>query len=323
MARAPRFLPRLAFAALLLALAVPAAARAQTLRLGVAVGDPGIAPRASLRVENARVGSSRVMLGLAYDGAAQLDLGMQANETFGPLGNVVGEATMALRTDGAVQGALGVRGVLGPVALGVRLSGFTDPPERFDPRMVAGATRPTFAAGGWGLALDASGRPARSWIVEASPQLYLLPTGAAWRADARLRRLRAIGPHELSLRLRGYLPPGAGGDAAVGLGFTYHRRRAPDLDGALYLGVGASGFAPGATASLSQALGPVQATLGVDAEPYRRDVPPYRAHLDLSFDLGAGNATVSGAAASGPGGSSAVLALSYALAVALPRAPAP
>ncbi len=323
MARAHRFLSRLAFAALLLALAVPAAARAQTLRLGMVAGDPGIAPRASLRVENASVGSNRVMLGLAYDGAAQLDLGMQANQTFGPLGNIVGEATMALRTDGAVQGALGVRGVLGPVALGVRLSGFTDPPARFDPLMVAGATRPAFAAGGWGLALDASGRPARSWIVEASPQLYLLPTGAAWRADARLRWLRAIGPHELSLRLRGYLPPGASGDAAVGLGFTYHRRRAPDLDGALYMGVGAGGFAPGATASLSQALGPVQATLGLDAEPYRRDAPPYRAHLDLSFDLGTGNATVSGAAASGPGGSSAVLALSYALPVALAKAPAP
>lgn len=319
MARAHPFLARLAYAGLLVALVLGPATHAQTLRFGAAAG---AGPRASLGVENARIGAERVTVGLAYDGAAQLDLGMQANETFGPLGNVVGETTVALRSDGAAQGALAVRGVLGPVALGVRFSGFTDPPQRFDPLAVADATRPVFATGGWGLALDISGRPARSWIVRASPQLYLLPGGAAWRADVRLRWLRAVGPHELSLRLRGYLPPGAG-DAAVGLGFTYHRRRAPDLDGALYLGVGAGGFSPGATASLSQALGPVQASFGVDAEPYRRDVPPYRARLDLSFDLGAGSATVSGAAASGPVGSSAVVALSYALPVELPSAPAP
>ena len=324
MARAQLLLSRLAYAGLLVALVLPAAAHAQTLRFGVAAGlAPDVTPRASLRLENARVGSDRVTLGLSYDGAAQVFLGMQANETFGPVGNVVGEATVALRTDGAAQGTLGVRGVLGPVALGLQGSGFTDPPERFDPLAVAGATRPDFGTGGWGLALDASGRPARSWIVQASPQLYLLPDGVAWRMGARVRWLRAVGPHELSLRLRGYLPPRDGGDAAVGLGFTYHRRRAPDLDGALYLGLGPGGFAPGATASLSQALGPVQATLGVDAEPYRSDVPPYRARLDLSFAVGAGSATVAGAAASGPGGASAIVALRYAVPVELGSAAAP
>ncbi len=326
MARAHPRTARLALLALLSALTLVTSAHAQTLRFGVAAGPPPSAGvggfGGSLRLENARVGTTRVTLGLAYDDAVQLDLGMQANDTFGPLGNVIGEAALAVRTDGQAQGALGVRGVLGPVALGVRLSGFTAAPERFDPLALAGATRPLFAAGGWGVELDASGRPARALIVQASPQLYLLPSGASWRANARLRWLRAIGPHELSLRLEGYLPPAvAGGDAAIGVGFTYHRRRAPDLDGALYLGYAESGLAPGGTVSLSQALGPVQALVGLDAEPYRRDVPPYRAHLDLSFEVGSGSASVRVAAASGPAGTSAVLALSYVLPVTLPGGP--
>jgi hypothetical protein len=326
MARAHPRTARLAPLALLSALALVTSAYAQTLRVGVAAGLPSATVTggfaASLRVENARVGATRVTLGLAYDDAVQLDLGMQANDTFGPLGNVVGEAALAVRTDGQAQGALGVRGVLGPLALGVRVSGFTAAPERFDPLAVAGAARPPFAAGGWGVELDASGRPARALIVQASPQLYWLPSGATWRANARLRWLRAIGPHELSLRLEGYLPPTApGGDAAIGVGFTYHRRRAPDLDGALYLGYAEGGLAPGATVSLAQALGPVQAVVGLDAEPYRRDVPPYRARLDLSFEAGPGSATVRAAAASGPAGTSAVVALSYALPVTLPGGP--
>jgi hypothetical protein len=314
--------------ALSVALALSAGGRAQTLSFGVGVAAdaataPATRPWVSLQVENARVGSDRVTLGVSYDGAAQLHLGMQANETFGPVGNVVGEGTVTVRTDGAAQGALGVRGVLGPVALGVQLTGFTDPPARFDPLAVAGDARPDVASGGWGVSLDASGRPARTWIVQANPQLYVLPGGTAWRADARVRWLRAIGPHELSLRLRGYLPPGAAGDAALGVGFTYHRRRAPDLDGALYLGVGAGGFAPGLTASLAQDLGPVQARLDVHAEPYRRDVPPYRARLDLSFGVGSGTATVAGAAAHGPGGTSGAVVVRYALPVDLPAASAP
>jgi len=322
MARALSHPLRLAYAVLFVSLALSAAGRAQTLRFGVAGAlSPTATPWVSLRVENARVGSDRVTLGLSYDGAAQLVLGMQANESFGPVGNVVGEGTLTVRTDGAAQGTLGLRGVLGPVALGAQLAGFTDAPARFDPLAVAGDARPDLASGGWGVSFDASGRPARTWIVQANPQVYVLPGGTAWRADARVRWLRAIGPHELSLRLRGYLPPGAAGDAAVGVGFTYHRRRAPDLDGALYLGVGAGGFAPGLTASLAQALGPVQASLALHAEPYRRDVPPYRARLDLSFDVGNGTAAVAGAAAHGPDGTSGAVAVRYALPVHLPPAP--
>ncbi|MEJ2356771.1 MAG: hypothetical protein P8Y13_01645 [Deinococcales bacterium] len=309
--------------AVLLTIGATGAAQAQTLRLGLAGGRPGSAPagggRVSVRIENASVGDTRVALGLAFDGEAQLDFGVQANDTFGPLGNIVGDVNLSLRTDGQAQGVVTARGVLGPVALGLSLSGFTADPARFDPLALAGTTRPDLGAAGWAVGFDASGRPSRTLVVEARPQLFLVPAGAAWRLTSRLRWLRAIGPHELSLRLQGYLEPAAqAGDVALGLGFTYRRRRAPDLDGAIYLGDSPRGLRPGATASLAQQIGPVEASVQVAAEPYRLDVPPYRLQLELSFDAGPGQARVEGAGATGPNGPRGVLAVRYRLPVDLP-----
>lgn len=318
--RPARLLP--ALLAALLVLAAVHAGHAQTLQLGVAGAVPGSVPggggRVSLGIENAAVGDTRVGLGLAFDGQAQLDFAVQAADTFGPLGNVVGDANLSIRTDRQVQGALAASGVLGPVALGLTLSGFTADPARFDPLAVAGDARPDFGVGGWGIALDASGRPTRALVLEARPQLYLVAGGTALRLSSRVRWLRAIGPHELSLRLQGYLEPGArAGDAALGVGFTYRRRRAPSLDGAVYLGDAPQGLRPGATASLAQQLGPVEASLAIAAEPYRLDVPPYRLQLELSFDAGNGQVRVLGAAVTGPAGPRGVLAVRYRLPVHL------
>lgn len=302
--------------------ALPLTARAETLQatLGSSLrtGAPGAQAAASLQLRDVRVQDTHVALGLTVDDAVQLDLAMRATDSFGPLGNVIGEADFAVRTDGQAQGSLGARGVLGPVALGVRLSGFTTIPARFDPLAIAGADRPSFASGGWGVGLDGTVRPIRSLVVEAAPELYLVDGRASWRFDGRLRWLRAIGPHELSLRLLGYLAPGASaGDAAAGVGFTYRRRRAPALDGAVYLGFGPGGLAPGATASLSQQLGPVLASLAVEAEPFRRDVAPYRLQLSASFAAGPGTASLLAAGAAGPAGDRAALQLRYAMPVDL------
>jgi len=279
--------------------------------------------RASLAVRGAPVAGGRVDLGVAYDrrsagAAGQLDFGAQADHAFGPLGNVLAEGSLSVRTDRQAQAELGVRGVLGPVALGLRLSAFSADPTRFDPFAVSASARPDFGSGGFGLALDASGRPARTLVLEAHPELYLVPAGAAARATVRVRFLRAVGANELSARVLGYLAPhAAAGDAAIGVGMTVKRRQAPDIDGAFYLGWSAAGLRPGATASLGQQLGPLQVSLAVEAEPFRVDVPPYRARLGVGFSLGPGQAHLEGDGATGPGGTAATLGLRYSLPITL------
>lgn len=302
---------------------------AQTLSFGVSgtlsdLTSPTAPPgeRFSVSVTGARVRSSRVDLALAFEtgrgGVAQLDFGVQANDTFGPLGNIVGEGRLALRTDAQAEGDVGVRGVLGPVALGVRLSAFTADPALFEPLAVGGERRPDFGSGGFGASLSASVRPGRTIVLEADPEMYLVPAGVAARATARIRFLRAVGDNELSVRALGYLTPRFSAlDAALGVGLTVKRRGAPDLDGAAYLGWSKGGLRPGATASLGQQLGPVTASLALAAEPYRLDVPPYRASLGLNFPFGPGRAHLDAAGAFGPVGLSVSLGVWYALPVSL------
>lgn len=316
------------FTALVAALPCTGAARAQTLTVGVAgtlsgprAAAAGAGARVSLAVGDAPVGGSRVDLGLAYDtsdGAAQLDFGVRATDTFGPLGNVIGEGHLTLRTDARAQGDVGVRGVLGPVALGLRLTGFSADPAVFDPFAVAADARPDFGSGGFGAALSGRVRVSRSVIVQADPELYVVPAGVAARLAGRVRLLGALGRNELSVRARSYLAPGAASfDAALGVGLTIKRRRAPDLDGAVYLGWSPHGPAPAATASVAQQLGPVLASLALAAEPDRLDVPPYRASLGLGFALGPGTAHVLGAAVTGEAGPAASLGLRYELPLSL------
>jgi len=311
----------------MLVLAVAACAHGQTLALGVSgsLNGPGTgaspaAARVSVRVLGARAGDARVDLGLAFDGSAQLDFGVQANTTFGPLGNLIGEGGVSLRTDAQAQGELAVRGVLGPLALGVRLSAFTGDPQRFDPLALAGDARPDFGGGGLGASLDVSGRASRDVVLQASPEVYLVAAGTAARLNARVRFLRAIGRNELSLRALGYATPHlAAIDAALGVGLTVKRREAPDLDGAVYLGWSPRGPSPGATVGLGQQLGPVSASLSLEAQPFRLDVPPYRASLGLDVDLGPGQVHVRGVAAAGPAGRAASLGISYQLPVTFPE----
>ncbi len=300
-------------------LAVAGVAAAQTLQLSAAFA--GL-PRFGVAVAGARADGARVDAGIKVDGdgIAQVDLGISANDTFGPLGNVIGEGNVTVRTEGRAQGSLGVRGVLGPVALGLRLLAFGADPARFDPLALGTDERPAFGGGGWGVALSGSGRLSRSIVLEAAPELYLVPAGAAARVSTRLRWLRAIGPHELSLRTRGYLAPGgAAADAAVGVGVTVRRRRAPDLDAALYLGLGENGVRPGATASLSQPLpGGVSVELDASLEPYRADVAPYRLSAGASMPLVGGTGRLLAALAAGHGPLRAALETRLELPIAIP-----
>lgn len=294
---------------------------------GSPAASPWIGVRFDAAIEDAKVAGTTVRLGLAVDDQAQLDVTMRANQTFGPVGNVIFEGQGAVRTDGAATGTVGVRGVLGPVALGLSLSAFGADAERFDRLAVASDARPAFALAdgsqrGWGVRLQASARPSRALVVQVAPDFYHTADGSTWRIDGRVRWLRAIGPDELSVRVYGSSGTPMGSAAALGVGYTIVRRRAQDIDVAAFVGTAGSGWLPGATADLGQDLGGgVNATLSVALEPYRVDVAPYRTRLDLRLPTRLGEASASVAAGAGRGRASAALRLGLQMPLSLQQNP--
>lgn len=318
-------------------------ARAQTLELGASgtVGEGGGAPgaptgttggtgfgvRLDVGLLGASVADTTVDLRLAVDRAVQLGFSVSANQTFVPLGNVIFEASGALRTDGRATGRIGGRGVLGPVALGLELVAFNADASAFDPLAIASAQRPAFGhhgrpAAGWGVALTASGRPARPLVIEVAPALYRNADGTTLRFDGRLRWLRAVGDDELSLRLSGADVAAVGSYVAVGAGYTVVRRRAPKLDVAAFVGRGPLGWRPGLTADLGQRLGAgIDASLQLSLEPYRTDVAPYRAHLSVAAPTAIGQGTADLALGAGATRTGAALRLGLRMPVELPAEP--
>src|SRR5690606_33805864 len=71
-------------------------------------------------------------------GVGQLGLTLGANQSFGPLGNVVFELDGDLRSDGLAQLTLGARGVLGPVAARLSLLAQGADALTFEPLAAAG-----------------------------------------------------------------------------------------------------------------------------------------------------------------------------------------
>lgn len=295
--------------ALLLTFALSAVAAAQELSSSVTycatitAGDaPGCGGTSlSLAVSGVRSGGSTVALRLRVTGSdepavpavvGQLGFGVSANETFGPLGNVVFELAGDLRSDGLAQGTIGARGVLGPVAARLSVGMHGAAPVVFDPLGIAGDELPVYGAAGptTSLRLGLTGRPSRNVIIEADPELYLTSAGTAGRLAARLRLLRTLGENELQLLLRGGATPGfAEGYGAVGVGLLLPRGRAPDVSFAVHLGHNGASFAPGVSANYAENLaGGVRLGLDAALEPYRRDVAPGRLAADLSLPLADG-----------------------------------
>jgi len=258
---------------------------AQSVRLelgALAPGFTGPVPAFGVTFEKVKVEGGTLTLDLRYAGEPRLGLGLSTSRAFGPLGNVVIDGWGALRKGGAGEGRVGARGVLGPVALRLTLLGFTDEPAAFRPEALASAERPLLSRPAFGLQAGLITRLSRNVILEADPEVYLAG-GVALRAEARLRLLRVLGENELSLVALAYAPPGLEAlDAALGVGLTLPRGRAPDWSFAALLGTSPAGAAVGARASVAEDFGSVR--LGLDAafEPYRLDLAPLRATLTAS-----------------------------------------
>lgn len=255
---------------------------AQNVRLELGALAPTsaeVVPAFGVVFEKVKVDGGTLTLDLRYAGEPRLGVGLSTSRAFGPLGNVVIDGWGALRTGGAAEGRVGARGVLGPVALRLTLLGFTDEPSAFRPEALASAERPLLRRPALGVQAGVITRLSRNVILEAEPEVYLAG-GVALRGEARLRLLRALGENELSAMALVYSPPGLGAlDAALGVGLTLPRGRAPDWSFAALLGASPAGVAVGARASLAEDFGSVR--LGLDAafEPYRLDVAPLRASV--------------------------------------------
>ncbi len=293
---------------LALALLAAGAARAQTFTasLGALSSASGARPELTLALSGGRVGSATVSLELALRDAAQLGFSLSENRSFGPLGNVVFGFDLDIRTDASAQAELAARGVIGPVALRLALGAFSHDAGRFDPAAYATGVRPQLRGagggeGGFSVRLGGSGRLNRSLVLEAEPELYLVGGGAVVRLETRLRWLRAFGDNELRLLARAFSAPVMDeGHVGLGVGVVLGRGRAPDWTFTASLGYADGMLLPGATAELVErfAGGQVVAVM-VAAEPYRRDVAPYRARASLEAGLGPGTTTLAGQAALG------------------------
>lgn len=234
----------------------------------------------------------------AGTGAVQLDVNLAANETFGPLGNVIFEVAGSLRSDAIAQLDMTARGTIGPVAARLRLSAFGADQAVFAPAALASADRPSLGSAGVGAALGVTARFGRDVILDVRPELYLSAAGTAARLETRLRRLRTFGDNELRLYLDGALAPAwRGGSvaststparwhAAVGAGVLWPRGRAPDLEVALLVGASGRQVTPGLRVSLAESLpGGVKVGLAGGFEPYRVDVHPLRVSATLEVPV--------------------------------------
>lgn len=254
--------------------------------------------------------------------AFQVGLSLSANETFGPLGNVVFELDGDLRSDALGQLTLGARGVLGPVAARLALGAYGADVAAFDPSALASDVRPSFSGASAGVRLGLTGRLSRTAVLEADPELYFSEGGTSGRLTSRLRLLRALGENELRLHLRAGATPGfASGYGAIGAGILFPRGRAPDLDFGVHLGFSPAGLSPGLTVSLAETLpGSVRAALVAAWEPYRLDVHPGRvdATFSLPLDGGAIDLQVAGAFLDAVRPAAAAVTVRYTLPVKLP-----
>lgn len=274
-----------------LALALPAA-HAQigsSPQVAWTVGAPSPSGDATFAAafENVRVEGGTIGFAVRWSDAAQLSLDLSTNRTFGPIGNVVLTAYGAVRTSGEAEASLTLRGTAGPVALRLEASAYGAEAWRFRESAIASDARPGWDRRGVGVRLVATGRLARTVVLEAEPEVHVTGVGTGWRATARLRLLRAWGENELRVLARGSLAPGgAAAEGALGVGAVFPRGRAPDWTVAVYGGASSAGIRPGLTLDVADTLpGGARWDLAAAYEPYRLDVDSLRlaAGIDTPF----------------------------------------
>lgn len=295
---------------LLAALLALGGASAQTARFGVGAGHLGAGAEGdvALSVRNAAAGEARagVRIGLRVGPAAprpRLGLELRRTRSFGPVGNLLLEAAGDVDAAGRYAASAGARGVAGQVAVALEAAAWNAPESAFGDLPGTG-DRPRVEGRALGLAAGVTYRVDRSLVLAARPEFLLAGgrVGARLEADVRLARLH--GRDDGLALVHAYLPLGGSeGAVALGAGYAVNRRRAPTWSGSLWLGVGPSGVGPGVRLQGGERL-PGGALLELEAglEPYRLDLPPYRAALRYRRPLGDGALVAEGGAALDPAG---------------------
>lgn len=300
--RAYRAFYLMTMALLLWAATISAGARAQVLVVSAA-GASGLSASAtsssfSVALRDVRVSGTTVGVAIGHaNGAVQLDTSLSANQTFGPLGNVIFELTGSLRTDAEARARLAVRGTIGPVAARVGITAFSADDALFSFAAVAADDRPTLGGAGVGADIGVTARFGRNVILDVDPDFYLTSSGLTARLDARLRRLRTFGDNELRLYLSGAAMPARTAatasttqwHAAAGAGVLWPRGRAPDIEVAALVGMRGAVLAPGLRVSLAESLpSGVRLSLDGSLELYRVDVAPLRLRANVALPLAGG-----------------------------------
>lgn len=294
---------------LLLALATAAVAADLHATLGLdAAGPRGRLLLTDLRVPGARLADDRFALALGRaDGRWGAALGWRRTAAAGPLGNLVVEGAAFVGTAVGRPGleaaaALGLRGVIGPVALEVHgehgtrtpfaraeLDVDPEPVPLADPRLRTGA-----AAGSAATAVRAvaTWRPDRAWTLALAPHAARTASGWTGGVEATVRRAGVADALDLSLRLdtaRG----AAAGHAALGLTAHHVPRRAPESRATVWIGTAPGGAASlGAEAAWAVRDGGTDALLAAGWGPAWSDRARGYALLRLSGPAGAGRVRV-------------------------------
>ena len=238
------------------------------------------------RTSDVRLAALRTTAGI-WEGL--LDVRLARSATLGLAGAATLELTGAVRTDAQAALRLAGQGVLGPVSLRLAATAATDGPGAFHITGLAPAD-PRPRVDGFAVTLDALARWRidRSLLLTLDPAVVVMDAGAGARLDGSLRIRRLAGDLDGVMAWHAWLDPETDAlSGAVGVAAVLAPRRAPEWHAALWLGWADGSVAPGATLRGSGALiEGVDVAVDLAAEPFRRDVPPYRAAAELRAELG-------------------------------------
>ena len=312
---------------LLVYLLLASVVQAQVVEIVVSPG-AAAGPGASVAVHDMREGSQTADLrfgvvrvpGGAWQGLATTRIARSA--TLGLLGAATLEVHGAVRTDANVMVGLAGQGVLGPASVRLGVTAGSSPPEAF---AVSGLAPTDDAPRVVGPYLTVAG--GARWRIDQTFLLMLDPAfvagrdglGARLRGSLRVRRL--AGDVDGVLAVHGWLDPrSAAVSGALGLGAVLAPRRAPEWHATAWLGwANGSIFPGGSIRGAGQLAEDVSIAIEAAAEPFRRDVPPYRASVEVRADLGAPEAFVLAEAQAGLGDAAPAASVSTGVRVTLPR----
>ena len=281
----------LRWSAPLLVALVLASAWAQTLDASLSLSGSARAS-ADLALLGLREGdqTADVRLGVAVTDTgtdALLAARWSRSATLGLLGAVTIELDGAVRTDGHRRLRVGGRGVLGPASVALDVSARTAGPERFSVVGVAPrADGPRLPGTVVSLAAGVRYRIDRQLLLGLEPAIFGSAAGIGARLDGTLRLRRWWGDVDALAAWHGWYDPVTSGvTAGIGAGVVWAPRRAPEWRAVAWLGIAEGAVLPGLeVAGRADVASGIGIDVAIAAQPFRRDVPPYRAFLEVSVD---------------------------------------